>query len=98
MNKLQENITRMMLYDCNHKISEFQEICNYLTQYSQVTSFLIPVKYKTTIENYLNDLEESLVFEFHNTDDPNLLNLILFNYGVVQKEGIIAQMKNMGAI
>ena len=45
MNPMKKMFGEMMLKDCNNKIDEFNEVCNYISQYSQANVFLIPAKY-----------------------------------------------------
>ena len=93
MKDLAEKMKIMLLKECNRKVTEFNEICNYLSQYSQANTFLIPKKYQETITNELNQLEIPLVFDIKETDNPDLIILTLFNYGAVQRENILKELK-----
>ena len=46
MKDLNKKLQEMLLNDCNNKIRTFNEISEYLTQYSTATSYVIPKKYQ----------------------------------------------------
>ena len=97
MKDINKFIKRMMLTDCNNKIREFNEICNWITQYSNANMFLIPVKYKETIENELKDLISKnhmpLIYDFNETEDKDMVTLTLFNFGVIHRENVLKEME-----
>ena len=96
MKDIDKFIKRMMLTDCNNKIREFNEICNWITEYSNANIFLIPSKYKETIENELKDLinkNHALIYNFQETEDKDMLTLTLFNFGVIHRENVLKEME-----
>lgn len=97
MKDIEKRLKEMLLKGCNNQIHDFNEICNWLSQYSQANVFLIPIKYQETITNELNTLIEQnhipIIYEFQDAPDPNIVMLTLFNFGVMQRESIINEMK-----
>lgn len=92
MNPMKKLFNEMMLKDCNRKIDEFNEVCNYISQFSQANVFLIPAKYIETITNELNEMP-NVIYETGNSNDPEMKTLNLINFGVIQRENIITEMK-----
>ena len=92
MNDLDKQLKRMVLNDCNNKIIEFNEICNYISQYSNANVFLIPSKYEETITNELKDMIEThhapITYEIREAEN-DMITLTLFNFGVMQREQFI---------
>ena len=95
--EMKKKYMKMVLHDCNNKITEFNEICNYISQYSQANMFLIPAKYQETIINELNTLNEKhhipLVYETSETGDPDTIYLTIFNFGVIHRENVLKELK-----
>lgn len=92
MNPMKKMFTEMMLRDCNNKIDKFNEVCNYIQQYSQATVFLIPKKYLKTITNELNELPY-VIYEIGDSNDPETKTLNLINFGAIQRENILTELK-----
>ncbi len=98
MKELDERIKEMMmLKDCNNKINNFNEISNYLTHYSTATVYIIPKKYKKTIINeldqFINTYGIPTTYEINLADDDENITLTLFNFGVMQREHILKELK-----
>lgn len=92
MNPMKKMFGEMILKDCNNKITEFNNVCNYIQQYSQATVFLIPTKYIETITNELDPLPH-IIYELRDSNDPEVKTLTLFNFGVMQRENILEELK-----
>ena len=96
MKELDERIKEMMLNDCNNKIRTVNEINEYLTQYAIATSYIIPKKYQETITNELDNLIDTchtpIVYKINPADDEHI-GLTLFNFGVMQRENILKELK-----
>lgn len=82
----------MILKDCNKKINEFNEVCNYISQFSQANVFLIPAKYIERITNELDPLPY-IIYEIGDSNDPKMKTLNLINFGVIQRENILEELK-----
>ena len=97
MKDLNKRLQEMMLNDCNNKIDNFNEISNYLTQYSTATVYLIPKKYLKTVTNELDNLINTyhtpVVYEVNPADDDDYITLTLFNFGVMQRENLLKELK-----
>lgn len=92
MKHMKKKFSEMMLKVCNRKIDEFNEVCNYLSQFSQANVFLIPAKYIERITNELNALPY-IIYEIGVSTDPEIKTLRLINFGVIQRENILEEMK-----
>lgn len=97
MKELDEKLKRMLFQDCKNKVQDFNEICNYISQYSQANIFIIPRKYYKTIQNELDDLINKnhlpILYEFRDADDDeNSVILTLYNFGVMQREQLIKEL------
>ena len=92
MKDLPKLFTEMILKDANNKITQINEISNYLTQYSQANTFLIPKKYKETITNELTNLTTPIVYDIKVADE-NMIIITLLNFGAVQRENLLQEMK-----
>lgn len=84
--------SEMILKDCNNKIEKFNEVCNYISQFSQANVFLIPKKYRKQITNELDELPY-IIYETGNSNDPEMKTITLINFGVIQRENILKEMK-----
>lgn len=82
----------MILKDCNRKIDEFNEVCNYISQFSQANLFLIPAKYIERITNELDELPY-IIYETEDSNDPEIKTLSLINFGVIQRENVLKELK-----
>ena len=95
MKDMEDKMLKIMLKDCNRKVNEFNEICNYLSQYSLANCFIIPKKYEKTIIAELEDLIKKtpvpLLYETQEAGNDNI-TLTIFNYGVMQRENILKDM------
>ena len=92
MNPMKKMFGEMMLKDCNNKIDEFNEVCNYISQYSQANVFLIPAKYIERITNELDELPY-IIYETGDSNDPEMKTLSLINFGVIQRENVLKELK-----
>ena len=92
MNPMKKMFSEMILKDCNKKIDEFNEVCNYISQFSQANVFLIPAKYIETITNELDPLPH-IIYELGESNDPEMKTLNLINFGVIQRENILEELK-----
>jgi len=98
MKNLDKRFKEMLLNDCNNKISSINEINTYLTQYAIATVHVIPKKYEKTVTNELDNLINThrtpIVYEIQPSDDndENIL-LTLFNFGVMQRENLLKELK-----
>lgn len=96
MKNLDKRLQEMMLNDCNNKIRTFNEISEYLTQYSTATSYIIPKKYQETVthelDNLINTHRTPIVYEINPADDEHI-GLTLFNFGVMQRENLLKELK-----
>ena len=96
MNDLDKHLKKILFQDCKNKVQNFNEICNYITQYSQANIFIIPEKYKETIENELKNLQHHtpILYEFRESEDiEDTITLTLFNIGVMQRENLLKETK-----
>ena len=97
MNDIEKRLKRMLFQDCKNKVTEFNEICNYVTQYSQANVFIIPIKYQETIKNELDNLISNahtpILYEFNESDVENTVTLTLFNLGVMQREHLLNEIE-----
>ena len=94
---IDKKIQEMILQDCNNKINTFNEISNYLTQYSTTTVYIIPKKYEKTVtnelDNIINTSHPPIIYEVKPADNDTDIMLMLYNFGVIQRENIISELK-----
>ena len=90
-----KKMNEMMLHEYNRKIDDFNEISEYLTQYSHAVSYVIPLKYKQTIINYLDSMkeEQSLLYEIEENKELGLITFLIYNFGVMYRENLLKEMK-----
>ena len=92
MNPMKKMFSEMILKDCNRKIDEFNEVCYYISQFSQANVFLIPAKYIERITNELDELPY-IIYETGDSNDPEMKTLSLINFGVIQRENVLKELK-----
>ena len=96
MMDIKKEMIKVMLEGCNRKINEFNEISEYLSQYSQAVSYIIPLKYQETVTNCLEEMkkEQSIIYQIEENPQYNVMNLLIFNFGVMERENLLTDLKN----